>query len=152
MSEPPVIQQIQDALLSMLADTSRHVDILSTTLEPLVLDNEAVAGALTQLARRGRNTRIRMIVADLRPLLDSGHHLLALSRRLSTAMTLQLLPQHSEWQGETLILCDRSQGMTLKLSEHRWRALHSPAEANSEAERFDRLWLASEPSPELRQF
>ncbi len=149
---PPVLDDAREQLISMLSSTARHVDILSPLLEPLLLDNEVVASKLTQLARRGRTTRIRMILAEERPVLETGHQLVSLSRRLPTAMSVKVLPQHSEWNGETLVVCDAKQGLLLKLDEHRWRQLDSAAEASREAERFERLWHAAEPAIELRQF
>lgn len=151
MNRPAIIDEARERLLAMLSATSRHVDILSPQLEPLLLDDDEVATALVKLARRGRNTRIRILLAEFRPALESGHRLLALSRRLSTAISLRVLPEHSEWNGETVVVCDRSRGLLLKLDEHRWLPLETTPDAAREAERFDRLWLAGEPSPELRQ-
>ena len=152
MNRPAIVEAVKTLLLEMLAETSRHVDIVSPQLEPLLLDDDEVVAALVRLARRGRQTRIRVLVQELRPVIESGHRLLTLSRRLSTAMTVRVLQEHSEWRGETVVVCDRQRGLLLKLDEHRWRPLDDAPDASREAERFDRLWLASEASPELRRF
>ena len=151
MNRPAILSDARERLLAMLSETSRHVDILSPQLEPLLLDDDEVMTALVRLARRGHNTRIRVLLAELRPVLESGHRLLALGRRLSTAVTVRVLSEHSEWNGETAAICDRREGLLLNLSEHRFRPLDTAPDGMREAERFDRLWLAGETSPELRQ-
>ena len=151
MNAAPVTEQAKDKLLEYLADTSRHVDVMSPLLEPALLDDDDVANALTRLARRGRQTRIRLLTAEIRPLLESGHRLIALSRRLPTAMTIQVLEEHPEWQRETLMIFDRSAGFRLKAEDHQWEPELSAPVARRESDRFDRLWRASQASPELRQ-
>lgn len=152
MNEPGVFVELKQLLLNMLDETRRQVDILAVQLEPLLLDDEQVALRLAKLARRGRHTRIRILVGELRAVMQSGHQLLALSRRLSTSMEIRVLAEHSEWNAETLVICDRSDGLMIKTRDHRWQLLAHQADARREAERFDRLWLAGELSPELRQF
>jgi acetolactate synthase regulatory subunit len=54
MNRPAIVEAAKTFLLDMLADTSRHVDIVSPQLEPLLLDDDEVVAALVHLARRGR--------------------------------------------------------------------------------------------------
>jgi len=144
------LEKSRESLLALLADTSRQVDILSPQLESALLDNDALCEHLTRLARRGRYTRIRVLVTEIKPLIETGHRLIALARRLKTAMEVRTLEYHPEWNGETVVLLDRSTGLRLKARDKQSRVIDSRAEAQRLAEQFDRLWLASHPTPELR--
>jgi hypothetical protein len=145
------LQESRHLLEELLAQTSRHVDIVSPSLEPHLFAAPAVIDALTTLARRGRNTRIRVIIEQLDPQQFEGHRLLALAKRLTTAMSVKVLNSHPEWNRESVVICDRSAGLLLVPQDKRSRLFSSRAEAQRWAETFERLWLAAEESPELRQ-
>lgn len=140
----------RESLLALLADTSRQVDILSPQLESALLDNDALCEQLTRLARRGRHTRIRVLITEIKPIIETGHRLIALARRLKTAMEVRTLEFHPQWNGETVVLLDRSRGLVLKARDRQSRVIDSRTDARRLAEQFDRLWLASHPTPELR--
>jgi hypothetical protein len=65
MAKP--LQGLRERLLEQLADASRHVDIASPHLEPALFDSDAVASGLTALARRGAQTRIRLLIEEDQP-------------------------------------------------------------------------------------
>lgn len=152
MNDSPALADARQALLAMVGNASRHVDIQSPNLEPTLLNDAELVRALTLLARRGRQTRIRLLVRDLTSILKTGHQLLALARRLRTALECRVLLEHPEWTEETLVLIDRRNGLMARLSDHRIETLDSPAVAQQRAETFDRLWRSAERSPELQEF
>ena len=144
------LEKNRESLLALLADTSRQVDILSPQLESALLDNDVLCEHLTRLARRGRHTRIRVLVTEIKPLIETGHRLIALARRLKTAMEIRTLEYHPQWNGETVVLLDRSTGLLLKARDKQSRVIESRPEAQRLAEQFDRLWSSSHPTLELR--
>ncbi len=146
------LQNSRIELLALLADTSRHVDIMSPRLEPALFDDPEVTEALTALARRGRQTRIRVLLEGIEPIQLEGHRLLALARRLTTAMSVRVLNAHPEWNRETVVICDRHAGLLLVPADKRSHVFASRADAQRWSETFDRLWLAARETPELRQF
>ena len=141
-------QQLQ----GLLEATQRFVDIASPTLEPLLFDDDRVLELLTALARRGPQTRIRLLIASDQPGSFESHRLIGLAQRLTTSMSLRVLRHHPEWQQETIILSDRNYGMLLMPSRKQSRILDNPVLAERWAATFDRLWQAGKESQELRQF
>ena len=139
-------------LEGLLEATQRFVDIASPTLEPLLFDDDRVVELLTALARRGPQTRIRLLIASDQPGSFESHRLIGLAQRLTTAMSLRVLRHHPEWQQETIIVSDRNYGMLLMPSRKQSRILDNPVLAERWAATFDRLWQAGEESQELRQF
>lgn len=146
------LAETQQRLLDSIVKASRHVDIVSNDLEPVLLDNEAVVSALIRLARRGANTRIRLLVAQLNPASASSHKLLLLAKRLTTAIELRVVTDHPEWPDATWVICDQSDGIIVNSRKRLSRHVHSRAEAKAMADQYERLWQSAEPSPEMRQF
>lgn len=142
----------RSSLVAQLEDAIRHVDILSPAMEPALLDRDEVAQQLIRLARRGRQSRIRVLINDFEPAQLEAHRLLRLTRRLPTAFSLKVLREHPEWNGETIVLTDRSKGLMVIPRDRRVQVIDSRPDAQRWAEQFDRLWLAGDDSPELRQF
>ena len=146
------LQALKVCVLEQLAGVSRHVDIVSPNLEPALFDRDEVASTFASLARRGPQTRIRLLIGDDQPGAYGCHRLIALSRRLSTACTLRVLREHPEWNRETLMLVDRTRGVVVTPSEKKSRILETRAETQRWADTFERLWHAGSESLELRQF
>lgn len=145
------LQETHEQLLECLSATARHVDIISSNLEPVLLSDAAISSALTNLARRGPHTRIRLLASNLSAQEIASHPLLLLAKRLTTAIELRLLTEHPEWPEATWIVCDQSDGVLLSTRNKLSRRLQR-AEAKAMAGRFERLWQAAIPSPEMRQF
>ena len=124
--------ECRHVLCAKIEASSRYVDIVSDDLLPSVLNNDDVVTAFTRLARRGR------------------HKLIGLARRLTTALEIHVLSGHPEWPGSTWILCDRSEGLSVKSVSPPEGSVLSHPEAKRLSETFDRLWLASHETPELR--
>jgi len=135
----------------LVRDSRRHLDILTAHLTSNLFADPSLTSALTALARRGRQTRIRILVNALEPGRVDHLPLVGLCRRLSSAITLRELPNHPEWSGETVVLGDGRLGLISSTSDLQLRELESPAGARQWQERFERLWLVARESPELRQ-
>ena len=138
-------------LLAMLERASRQVDILSPQLEPSLLDDPDIVDALTQLTRRGRQSRIRIVIREYVPSQLGRHRLILLTQRLTSSMSLRVLPNHPEWNRETVIRIDHLATLLLLPEDKRINWYEQPADIQRWRERFDRLWNASTPSPELRR-
>lgn len=143
-----------DRLAQALAESARrYLCVLSPDLDARVFDAPELAEAISALARRGRRTEIRLLVADPRPLVQRGHRLLHLARRLPSKVRLQCLAEHPEWRGETLVIRDRD-GVLYRPGDADKNGFYEPDSRASTArhlELFDELWRQSAESPELRR-
>lgn len=137
---------------ALTADASREICILSPNLDHPAFDNRELADALSALARRSRQSRVRILVSDYRPIIQRGHRLLALARRLPSSVLLQQLNEHPDWKGETLVIKDRS-GVLCKPAEADKAAFYEP-DSRARAERyldlFNELWRHSAQHIEFR--
>lgn len=130
----------------------RELRILSPDLDPRVFDQEAFLDAVRQLVRRGRMSRILIIVKDPRALTSRGHGMLNLARRMPSSIEIRKLSEHPAWNDRTLLIRDRAGLLSLAAGE-RSRGVfrpHARAECESAIHLFEDLWRAASVDPEFR--
>jgi predicted GNAT family N-acyltransferase len=131
----------------------RHLRIYSHRLDHKVFDNPELASALTRLVRRGRQSDIRILVNDAKPMTSRGHRLLELSRRLSSSISIRVLDEHPELPEATFVVRDND-GILYKPDERGANGFYEPA-SRASAKRFvtsfDALWRWGQNDPSLRR-
>lgn len=158
MSNDDTIQGVEypspfDELVVELAETaSRYLYILSPGLDHTVFNNAGLVHALSELARRSRQTEIRILISDSRGLVARGHRLLALARRMPSSVRIQKIEHHPAWKEQTVVIRDRD-GLLYKPGDSNTKAFYQPdssAAAQPHIELFEELWRYSGEDPELR--
>ncbi len=96
----------KELLLALCSSASRYVKIISPRLDHLVFDSAELSDALSALARSGGNSRVDILISDSGPIIQNGHRLLSLVRRLPSSVSIRKLPDHPEMTGETVIVRD----------------------------------------------
>ncbi|GAA5523602.1 hypothetical protein Maes01_00150 [Microbulbifer aestuariivivens] len=81
----------EKALLDLFANARREVCIFSHQLDRDLYHRQAVVEAVSQFARRSRNTRVRILIRDSEPMLRQHHRLLPLIQRLASHIELKKL-------------------------------------------------------------
>jgi hypothetical protein len=138
--------------VSLCQSASRYICILSPQLDPEAFDNSDLVEALSALARRSRQTEVRILISDSRPLVGRGHQILQLARRLPSAIHIRKLEEHPNWNNETIVIRDRD-GVLYKPGGSDHEAFYEPdsrASALRHLELFDELWRFSVEDTELR--
>ena len=143
---------IRLALQQLCSQSRDIVRISSPYLNPAFFDNEKLRSALSELARHNRYTEVRILVSHCKAIADSGHHLLHLSRRLSSAVAMrQLVLPEQQLQAE-YVLADDCGVIQLASSEQDPASIHFCNRVRNKTltEQFDHLWHKSYPAAELR--
>lgn len=138
----------------MVEQSSREVCILSTNLDPLLFDQDDFADRLSKLARSDRHARVRILVKDIRPMLDRGHKLLNLSRRLSSKVHIHRLLTDPEDNCHSYLLGDREHLLYMHEDGvyHGFADYQAAPKLRQFLEDFNHLWEQhSELSPDLRR-
>lgn len=141
-----------DYAVELARSASRYLCILSPALDHAAFDSDDLADAIGALARDSRQTSVRILVQDARPLVSRGHRLLQLSRRMPSKVELKKLPEHPEWRGETIVIRDRD-GVLYRPGGSEERAFYEPdsrASTQRHAELFEELWRHGTRDNELR--
>lgn len=137
----------------IVAQSSRKLAILSETLDPAIFDQKGFSDLVSRLARGDRNAMVRILVKDIQPLVEGGHALLSLARRLSSKIELRKLLIEPENATQAYLIGDR-RGLLYKHDDREYQGFASyraGPEANRLLTEFDNLWERhSELSPALR--
>lgn len=145
-------QPFADYAVALAQSARRSLCLLSPALDHRVFDRQPLVDALSQLARDSRQSEVRILVSDWRPMVQRGHRLLALARRLPSSVRLQQLTEHPDWKGETLLIRDRS-GLLWQPGESDKSGFWQPdsaAEVRPYLDRFEELWRHSATHVEFR--
>ena len=141
-----------DLAVALCQSATRYVCILSPRLEAAAFDRDALATALSALARSSRQTEVRILVADTRGLVGRGHRLLQLARRIPSLVQIRRLSDHPDWNGQTVVVRDRD-GVLYKPGGSDHDGFYEPesrASTEKHLELFEELWRYSVQDPELR--
>ena len=134
-------------------DARRTIRILSPDLDHQVFDSEALCEKISALARRSRYSDVRILVKDTRAIVQRGHRLLELSRRIPSLVHIQVLAEHPEMNDDTMVIRDMD-GLLFKPGDSEHQEIvetDSKARTQSYIERFDELWERSAPDTQLRR-
>jgi hypothetical protein len=130
----------------------RDIRILSPQLDPLVFDNSDLADALSAHARKDSHSRVRILIADSRKIVQQGHRLLNLARRLPSSVYIRKLEHHPEMTGETFVSRDRD-GIAYYPGDDSpgFYDPDSRASAQGFIDKFETLWERAVEDPQFRR-
>lgn len=153
--EHPVetLAEARDAALALARQAVLSLRIFTRNLDPQLLSTPAFRDAVSDLARRDRQTEIRILVQDPTPAIRRHHELVDLVQQLSSHIAARRVAR--EWEDEVcaFLLADEH-GLLWRPYGDRVEGTVDFAAGPRGRERrnwFDTVWEASEPEPELRR-
>lgn len=148
------MEAFREQALAALRSGQRKVYLLSETLDPAVYDTDEFRDALRDLVIRDRYCKAFILVKDIQPIVERGHRLLELSRRLSSKVSMRKLTVMPRNKDEGYLVAGRST-LLYKHDDHHYKGYLDTAAAprcRSLVEEFTQLWdLYGEEHPSLRQ-
>lgn len=138
--------------LDLAQQTQRQLRIFANELEPELYDHADFAAALSKIARGYRNADIRVLITDSSTLKHGSHALLAIQRRLSSAIQIRKVDELNELPSENYLVAD-GRGLlcyAVREPELAWADYNNVPLANEYTERFDELWNHANEDPNLR--
>lgn len=138
--------------LEIARQSRRHLRLLSHALDHEIFDNDEFASAISQLARSSRFSEIRLLVVEVKPMVERGHRLLELCRRLSTTLHIRRADCEPEDIKENFLVADDRAVLcyALREPEKAWADFNNRPLAEDYTAQFDELWHRSINDPELR--
>jgi predicted GNAT family N-acyltransferase len=142
-------------LLAGISRARRHIQIVSSLLDPLLFERAEFVTAISGFVRGARSAQVRILLGDSSQIVARGHRLVELARRLDSRIAIRRLPPvgDSPESGEMSFVTWDDQGYWLLPDFREYQALHDfddPVQAARLMERFERLWNRSAADPELR--
>ena len=139
--------------VELCTSARRYIRILSPDLDREVFDSDELRDAISRLSRRSRYSEIRILVSDTRAIVQRGHRLLELARRIPSLVHIQVLSEHPDLNDDVMVIRDMD-GLLFKPGDSEHQGIYEPdSRAITEAyvEKFDEFWERSAPDVELRR-
>lgn len=93
--------------IDLLRMARHRVAISSMSLDPSILDHDAIIALVKRVALSGRGARVQILVEDVTPALQSGHRLLDLAQRLSSLIEIRRGDRYDDGEfGAAMVLND----------------------------------------------
>lgn len=147
-------EELRDASLALLEQARRKVLIFSYRLESWCWNRPEVEEAIKQLAVRTPNPSCFILLQDNTKVIEEGHRLLHLSRRLTSKIQIQkpLRQDHLDHYQNFILVDDY--GVLLQPVHTRPKAsisFYNPVLVRELAAFFQDVWSESEPDSQLRE-
>jgi predicted GNAT family N-acyltransferase len=138
--------------LDLVQQCRRQLRLLSHDLDHELYASHDFAAALTQLARSSRFSEVRLLVVDVRPIVQRGHPLLELQRRPSSNIHIRRADCAPTDIKENYLVADQRGVLcySLREPEKAWSDYNNRPVAEDYCAQFDELWHRSIDDPELR--
>lgn len=145
--------QCQRIIAHLAGQARRELCLLSRDLDRALYDQAPFLDALRELALRGAQSRIRILLQDPAGVARQGHRILELARRLTSRIELRRPAE--EWLNhpENFLLADSGGYVHWELW-NRYEAsadYQAPLQVRRLRAQFDAIWDTGEPDPELRR-
>ena len=145
-------EDVRSLAQTLAQQAQRGLTLLTPDLEPAIFDQPAFLNAIGSLARQRRDACFRILLLDSRRILQNGHRLIELSRRLSPNIQFRRPPPDYQDTGKTFLLCDDA-GYFYRPLASRYEGtanFNNPGEVARLKKYFMEVWDRSEPETELR--
>lgn len=145
-------EEVRAMAQTLAEQAQRGLMLLTPDLEPAIFDQSPFLNAISTLARQRRDAYFRILVLDSRRILEHGHRLIEMSRRLSPNIEFRRPPPDYHYTGKTFLLCDDA-GYFYRPMVSRYEgtaSFNNPGEVGKLKKNFMELWGRSEPDSELR--
>ena len=151
---PESRDDLRNAVVDLISSARRDIVLCSPALDPALFNRAIVTDALGQFIARQTRGRIRIVIEDTEQLLLSCVRLVELARRFSDMLFVQRLGEPHRGLTEMLMVADQvsclQQQNTAVIDAV--LDLNLPQRAVTLAQRFEKIWAASEPAPGLHGF
>lgn len=136
----------------MVGQIHRELCLLSRDLDKKIYDQEAFFAGLKGLALRSRFSRIRILLQDPSRVMQRGHRLIELARRLTSSIEIRV--PSPDWLDypESFLLADQW-GYVHCLLSTRYEAMadyHAPLLVQHLQSCFEEIWTTGQVSTEMR--
>ncbi len=142
----------RNAALALITQSKRALTIYSHDLDHAVYDDPELVEAVRQLAIRSRVSDIKILVRNPQRIVQQGHRLVELSRRLVSFIKIRKVTEEYQHHNDTFLIVDQC-GLVHNKTGEGYRAtvnFNAPSEAALLLHFFNEVWERSEPDPELR--
>ena len=139
-------------MLAVCGAARRQLRVISHSLERGIYEQPALVAAVSELARQ-RDSEVRILVREVKPVVEEHHDLLALGRRLSSSIGFRVLAEDQGLDLGYLVVADGAAVVHWPEPQvdRAYSSMSFQPRARDLIERFDRLWGRANRDRRLRQ-
>jgi hypothetical protein len=141
------------AVLRLFEQAGDRINLFTWDLEPSLYDNHALFEEASRIARRARQTQLRILVQESRRAAQDGHALVRLAQRLPTHVEIRKPHKDFEQYRHSFLIAD-GRGLLYRHNPELFEAtvdFNTPIRAREMTEWFDRVWELSHSDIQLRR-
>ena len=139
--------------IALAGQAKRTLHIFSYDLEPLIYDNNEFVEAAKNLAIGDSHSYVQIILQDSRKIIDNGHRLVELARRISSSIQIRKTPPELKAHAQAFLIADKT-GLLYRSIGERFEGhvnFNDRFECKHLLDFFASTWEHSNPDPELRR-
>ncbi len=144
--------ECSEELARIVDCAQRRLLILSPYLDHELFDRQTIADAISTLARSAPKVEVRILIFDSKPLVDRGHRLMNLARRLDDKIKIRVLSERPDSRSSAFVCADLDAYWLLPSYDiHAGVAdTGNPVTCRRLAETFENAWKKAKDDIELR--
>lgn len=130
-----------------------RIDLFTWDLEPSLYDSHALFEEASRLARRSRQSQLRILVQESRRAAQDGHSLVRLAHRLPTHVEIRKPHKDFAQYRHSFLIAD-GRGLLYRHNPELYEAtvdFNTPVRAREMSEWFERVWELSHSDVQLRR-
>ena len=140
------------AIHKLACSAVSSLNIITRTLDHQVYDRLEIIEAISEFARRNRNSSVHILIYDCTNVVKNGHRLIHLAEKVSSKINIRKLPSHTTQFNESLMVAD-GKGFIHNPQSDRYEGIASfndPTRCTELNKIFIDMWNHSEVEPYLR--
>ena len=147
------IEENRHAVIALAKQASRSLHIFSHNLDPMIYDNSEFTDAIKALAIGHSQAQVQIIIQDSRKIVEQGHRIVELSRRISSSIHIRKTPPEMRSYSQAFLVADKT-GLLYRTIGDRYEGhvnFNDRFESQNLLDFFATTWEHSAPDPELRR-
>lgn len=141
------------AAIALAKQSRRSVHLFSYDLDPMIYDNSEFVESIKNLAVGHSQSTVQIIIQDTRKIIDKGHRIVELARRLSSSISIRKTPPEMKTHAQAFLIADRT-GLLYRSVGDRFEGyvqFNDRFECKHLLDFFETTWEHCGPDPELRR-
>lgn len=147
------IEENRRAAIALAGQAKRSLHIFSYDLEPMIYDNAEFVDAVKNLAIGHSRSQIHIIVQDSRKIVEQGHRIVELARKISSRIHIRKTPSEAKNHAQAFLIADQT-GLLYRTVGERFEGyaeFDDRFQCKHLLDFFNATWEHSAPDPELRR-
>ena len=148
-------EEYKNAVISMANQARHSIDIYTQDLEAEIYNNENVAQAVINLAKKHPSTRIRILVLDSTKAVRNGHRLIRLAQQLTSSVFIHTPSTEHKNENNAFMVVDKMGLILRPLAIERNYTVKvnfkCPRLAGTQSVYLDKIWQHSTPDAQTRR-